>query len=215
MGHCPGASVLCLAPARAILGTAQPQPVASCRQAWGHSSVGVWPSLPRPCWWESDTGTTPGPGAPRGDPCPLLPLPGGRRWMGCRQRGHLLAVLRKVNGRPAAVGAMDVSAAGDCAVAATVSWRRSPGLLGLALLWRNSSAPPGALPAAACHRHHRRRKVFIQQFPRELGTWGEGSQSSGCGGPVAVAQVPCARCWGAATPGGVGGQPPSVCRLGV
>ena len=44
---------------------------------------------------------------------------------------------------------------------------RSPGLLGLASLWRNSSAPPGALPAAACHRCG---KAFIQQFPRELGT---------------------------------------------
>lgn len=57
---------------------------------------------------------------------------------------------------------MDVSAAGDCAVAAAVSWRCSPGLLGLALLWRNSSVPPGALPAAACHHCG---KVFIQQFP--------------------------------------------------
>lgn len=138
--------------------------------------------------------TCPAGGAPRGDPCPLLPLPGGRGWMGCRQQGHLLAVLGKVNGYPAAVGAMDVSSAGDCAVAAAVSWRRSPGLLGLALLWRNSSVPPGTLPATACHRHHRCGKVFIQQFPRELGTWGECARSSGCGGWVAVAQVPGARC---------------------
>jgi hypothetical protein len=40
---------------------------------------------------------------------------------------------------------------------------RSPGLLGLTLLWRNSSVPPGTPPAAACH--HYRCKVFIQQFP--------------------------------------------------
>ena len=68
--------------------------------------------------------------------------------MGRCQQGCLLAVLGKVNGRPAAVGAMDVSSAGDRTVAA-VSWRRSPGLLGLAWLWRNSSAPPGTLPEPA------------------------------------------------------------------
>lgn len=65
--------------------------------------------------------------------------------------------------------AMDVSAAGDPRWPLSAG-ARSPGLLGLALLWRNSSVPPGTLPATACHRHHRCGKVFIQQFPREPGT---------------------------------------------
>lgn len=62
--------------------------------------------------------------------------------------------------------AMDVPAAGDRAVPLSAG-ACSPGLLGLTSLWRNSSVPPGTLPAAACHR--RRGKVFIQQFPEDWG----------------------------------------------
>lgn len=76
-------------------------------------------------------------------------------------------MLEKVNGRPAAVGVRWM-----CRRQGTVRWPLSagacsPGLLGLTLLWRNSSVPPGTLPAAACH--HRCGKVFIQQFPENGG----------------------------------------------
>lgn len=65
--------------------------------------------------------------------------------------------------------AMDVLAAGDRTVA-TVSWRLLPGPAGarfavekqLGTAWHPASCP---------HRCHYRGKVFIQQFPREPGTW--------------------------------------------
>lgn len=119
--------------------------------------------------------------------------PGGRRWMGRCQRGRLLAVLGKVNGYPAAVGAMDVSSAGDRAVAA-VSWRRSPGLLGLAWLWRNSSAPPGALPAPASATSNA-AKCLSSSFPEN---WGlaenaHGAQGTAAGWPWPRCRPPCAR----------------------
>lgn len=82
---------------------------------------------------------------------------------------RLLNVLEKVNGRPAAVGAMDVLVVGDVWSLLSAG-ACSPGLLGLTLLWRNSSVPPGASPAAACHCHCYCGKVFIQQFPQEPGT---------------------------------------------
>lgn len=100
----------------------------------------------------------------------------------------------------------------ECAVAAAVSWRRSPGLLGLALLWRNSSVPPGALPATACHRHHCCGKVFIQQFPRELGTWGECSRSSGRAGRWLWPRCHVLGTGGAETPGSMAGLSPSCPR---
>lgn len=74
-------------------------------------------------------------------------------------------MLEKVNGHPAAVGGMDVLAVGDVWSLLSAG-ACSPGLLGLTLLWRNSSVLPGTLPAAACHCHC--SKVFtqhIQQFP--------------------------------------------------
>lgn len=89
-------------------------------------------------------------------------LPGGRRWMGCRQHGHLLAVLGKVNGRPAAVG-------DGCVVGGGLRGSRRcqlavlPGPAGarfavekqLGAAWRPASRrlPPHC------------GKVFIQQFP--------------------------------------------------
>lgn len=78
-------------------------------------------------------------------------------------------MLEKVNGHPAAVGGMDVLVVGDVWSLLSAG-ACSPGLLGLTLLWRNSSVPPGALPAAACHCHC--SKVFtqhIQQFPKNQG----------------------------------------------
>lgn len=97
---------------------------------------------------------------------------GSKRWAngpkGLPSVNRLLNVLGKVNGRPAAVGAMDVLVVGDVWSLLSAG-ACSPGLLGLTLLWRNSSVPPGVLPAAACHCG----KVFIQQFPQEPGTWRE------------------------------------------
>lgn len=98
-------------------------------------------------------------------------------WMGCRQRGRLLTVPEKVNERPAAVGppwmcwrqgtARSPLSAGAC----------SPGLLGLALLWRNSSVLPGTLPAA---RTAAAAKCLSSSFPENQGLGRECLWSSGC-----------------------------------
>lgn len=79
---------------------------------------------------------------------------------GRRQPGRVLAAPGRGRG-PAAVGAMDVRAAGDRAV----SWRCSPGLLGLARLWRSSPPPPGALPAPASAA----AKCLSSSFPENWG----------------------------------------------
>lgn len=108
-----------------------------------------------------------------------MTLPPADHPAGSKSRAHgpngppsancLLNVLEKVNGRPAAVGAMDVLVVGDVWSLLSAG-ACSPGLLGLTLLWRNSSVPPGASPAAACHCYSYCGKVFIQQFPQEPGT---------------------------------------------
>lgn len=108
------------------------------------------------------------------------PLPRGQQELGSRPHGllsagRLLNVLEKVNGHPAAVGAMDVLAVGDVRSLLSAG-ACSPGLLGLTLLWRNSSVLPGALPAAACPCHCHCSKVFIQQFAQEPGAWRRCSQ---------------------------------------
>lgn len=114
--------------------------------------------------------------APRDGPCPptACPLPGGRDgWAAVSGAfAHCAGEGKWAPGscRPA----MDVLAAGDRTVAA-VSWRLLPGPAGarfavekqLGAAWHPASRP-----------HRCRGKVFIQQFPREPGTWRECSWSS-------------------------------------
>lgn len=127
--------------------------------------VGQWPSALLVGWGH---GQRTGRLDPRGDLCPLPTLPGGW-WTGCCQHGRLLTVPEKVNGRPAAVGVRWMSRRQGTARWPLSAGARSPGLLGLTLLWRNSSAPPGTLPSHRLPLPYHCGEVFIQQFPQTGG----------------------------------------------
>lgn len=160
--------------------------------------VGVVPASPGPALGQSvvpcpsgETGTQgpcpgTGRGAPRGDPArraamdgplsagPFARCAGEGKWVpgSCRRDGCV------VGGGPCGRRCQLAALPGPAGARLAVEKQ-------LGTAWR---------PASACHRHQQCGKVFIQQFPRELGTCRERSWSAGHGGWVAVAQVPSALC---------------------
>lgn len=157
------------------------------------SGVVLWPSAPLVVWGPGTLACTRAeawqagpPGMAHARPLPAPFLVGGMD--GLPSAGRLLTVLEKVNGRPAAVGPRWMCWRQGTARSPLSAGACSPGLLGLALLWRNSSVPPGTLPAA---RTAAAAKCLSSNFP----------ENQGLGGNVRGAQ-------GAAAELGVGGSVP-------